>query len=178
MSNGKKRYTAKYLRKCVWRCFDIAASEVTIPLLISGIEGIGYDTAKKALRQLEIHGYVVKAGQKGKGPQLYARSRKTALLPDACERCGAGFEAKTCEPSFKKEREKEREKEKKSPRATRADADAAISRGIKELTFERTGNPSDRPDWHTVPEGVKDRLERYINEHEGRTPEEVTHDAA
>lgn len=132
----RKRYSAGYLRKCIWRCLYVSKEPLTIPDMVAGIEGIGFDSVKKALRQLEVHGYVVKSGGKRGGHQLYVKGRRTALLPAACECCKAPFAVKTCDPE---EREREREKEKERMR------------------------PSNNADWHKVPAELKTRLERQLN---------------
>lgn len=113
----RKRYSAGYLRKCIWRCLEISVS-ATIPDMVAGIEGIGFDSVKKALRQLEIHGYVVKSVGKRGGHQLYVKGRRAAVLPNVCGCCKAPFAAKTCDSSFT---EKERKKEKERESATRGE---------------------------------------------------------
>lgn len=148
MEKIKKRYTAAELRRNIWRSLDVLRV-ITIPALVGTIEGLGYDSAKKALRSLEIHGYVEKAGKRGGGHQQYVRSRKVALLPAVCEECGAPFSAKTCDPLF---REKEKEREREREEAQRAAA------------------------WHKVPAELKERLEKGLNDYEEEP--EVAHDAA
>lgn len=131
----RKRYSAGYLRKCIWRCLEISAS-ATIPDMVAGIEGIGFDSVKKALRQLEIHGYVKKHGGKRAGHQLYVKGRRAALLPVVCGCCKGAFATKTCDPL---QRERERKKERERMR------------------------PSNNADWHRVPDELKARLELALN---------------
>lgn len=131
----RKRYSAEYLRRCIWRCLDISVS-ATIPDMVAGIEGIGFDSVKKALRQLEIHGYVVKSVGKRGGHRLYVKGWRVAVLPVVCGCCKGAFATKTCDPL---QREREREKERERMR------------------------PSNNADWHRVPDELKTRLERQLN---------------
>ena len=133
------RYTAEELRRNVWRSLHMM-QEVSGPILVGTIEGLSLGNARTALRQLEVHGYVMKyGGRVGGCHQKYVRARNVPLLPAICECCGGEFAAKTCDPSLKEiEREREREKEKEQRAAT----------------------------WHQVPAEIKERLEKRLNDEE------------
>lgn len=105
------RYSATYLRTCIWRSFHINSKRSALSAvdLVGYIEGISRSTAQKALRHLEAHGYIEKvAGGAGGQPQRYVRARQNLLLPAVCEVCGLQFHEK-CDP-LKREREREKER--------------------------------------------------------------------
>jgi len=172
---NKKRYTAEELRRCIWRSLDIMKT-VTVPILLGTIDGLGLGNARKGLRQLETHGYVVKKGGRVGGcHQKYVRAQNVPLLPPLCERCGEEFAVKICDPALKREREKEREKEGKQIEDTaRAARELFYEEKEKEREKERAGrkgaadypNEGDR----VIPSELKERLERQL--------EGVSHDAA
>lgn len=144
----------------------------TIPELTGVIEGIGVDSIRKALRQLEIHGYVIKAGTRA-GHHRYEKSRRIPLLPPVCGACGAGFAAKTCDPLFK---EKERERERKKEEAARAEQGRA-------RVAEMVARVNDLYDAPRLPEGpvapreipaeLKTRLERRLNGDDEEAPDDA-----
>lgn len=155
MAKEKKRYTAEMLRRCIWRGLG-ALKAAAIPELMGVIPGIGRDSVKKAVRSMEIHGYVAKNGKKTRWGMQYAHTYKKRLfpqLPPVCERCGEPFSAKICDPSLKeKKKQREREKVAAPPAYVPAEIDPAT--------------------WHKIPAEITKRLELALND------EEVAHDAA
>lgn len=147
---------------------------VTIPDLIAGIEGVSEGSARKALRQLEVHGYVQKTGETRGGHNKYARSSRVALLPAFCERCGGDFSGKTCDPAIKeKEREREREKERT---ALTEQGRARVAEMVDRVNdiYEVPRLPAGPVEQRNIPAELKERLERQLN----GTDEEVPDDAA
>lgn len=167
----RKRYSAVYLRTCIWRCLEISRA-ATIPDMVAGIEGIGVDSVKKALRQLEVHGYVVKSGGKRGGHQLYVKGRRTALLPAACECCTAPFAARTCDSSFTEKERKKKEERENAARGERGQSRVAEMVGRVNDLYDAPRLPAGPVAPRDIPAAVKVRLERALN------PEEVPDDAA
>ncbi|MBT0666378.1 hypothetical protein KI809_18885 [Geobacter pelophilus] len=154
MSKGTKRYSAGHLRKCIWRSL-IIMNTVTIPSLICTIPGVSGDTVRRAVRALEIHGYIGKRPGRAGETTVYARTDDTPLLPATCHHCGKSFSLKVCE------KDKETKKEKQTKREKLPQVETVAESGTKPA--------ADYPyeGWHVLPQELKDRL-----------TEEVTNDAA
>jgi len=101
----KKRYKAFELRRHIWRVFDIL-KQIRIEQLVCVIPDLGYDTARKSLRTLVIHGYI--ARRETAGGAIFDRIAHDALLPPYCGNCSASFGVNFCDRGKEKERERER----------------------------------------------------------------------
>src|SRR6266540_195043 len=157
----KKRYPAQQLRRCVWRSFTIMRTVIILDL-VAVIDGISYDTARKILRQLEIHGYVAKTGLWRGSHRLYAKSRQVPLLPAVCEICGAPFETASCDPSFReKEKEREREKEQALREEQGRERPADMADRVQEMhPYPRLAPGPAEP--RQIPQDVKEKVERHL----------------
>lgn len=144
-----KRGKLVKVKKMLWQSMRIFRGGFTVPDLLRTAPGSSSNSAKRWIKKLEEHGFIMKAGGvsvKGQYPRYRLLvERETVIHPSICIKCGNPLHMKCffLTPEEKKETETEEEKKKEEESSMWRDVPSEWKEHLENKLKNKAGGGND-----------------------------------